>query len=253
MKYSVPYRSSLPPSACPYRLLDPHGQEVDWANSFLDAQNLRRLSPRSLRSYAFDLLHFARWSQHPLAELTQSRLLDYVRFQLDQQPQPTPQTMNHRLTVLHCLYRFHHGQEIPSGSSYLALFTRLRPALPRPGLAIAFAAAPVRHHSTHSPTGRTVLGHLPHPRSFSEKRVSRCSQTVTFGRTYARAILTVLGFSRQSIPRCRRAPGNDLRSRAHENHAQNTWRLSRNCRTGGSSRKWRRRIIQSTAGRPALS
>jgi site-specific recombinase XerD len=119
MKYSVLYCSSLPPSACPYRLLDPHGEEVGWANSFLDAQNLRRLSPRSLRSYAFDLLHFARWSQHPLAELTQSRLLDYVRFQLDQQPQPTPQTVNHRLTVLHCLYRFHQGAEIPSGSSHL--------------------------------------------------------------------------------------------------------------------------------------
>jgi integrase/recombinase XerC len=118
MKYSVLYRSSLPPSACPYRLLDEQGRDLDWANSFLDAQHLRRLSLRSLRAYAYDLLHFARWSQQPLAELTESTLLDYVRHQLDQQPQPTPQTVNHRLTVVHCLYRFHQGCEIPSGLSH---------------------------------------------------------------------------------------------------------------------------------------
>jgi integrase/recombinase XerD len=119
MNYSVRYCSCLPPSVCPYRLLDDQAREIDWANSFLDAQNLRRLSLHSLRSYAYDLLHFARWSQHPLAELTQSTLLDYVRHQLDQQPQPTSQTVNHRLTVLHCLYRFHQGAEIPSGTSNL--------------------------------------------------------------------------------------------------------------------------------------
>src|ERR1019366_8146678 len=119
MKYSVLHRSSLPPSASPYRLFDEQGHELDWANSFLDAQNLRRLSLRSLRAYAYDLLHFARWSQHPLSELTESTLLDYVRHQLDQRPQPTPQTVNHRLTVVHCLYRFHQGTEIPSGPSHL--------------------------------------------------------------------------------------------------------------------------------------
>ena len=119
MKYSVLYRPGLPPSASPYRLLDEQSHQIDWANSFLDAQHLRRLSLRSLRAYAYDLLHFARWSQHPLSELTESALLDYVRHQLDQQPQPTPQTVNHRLTVVHCLYRFHQGCEIPSGPSHL--------------------------------------------------------------------------------------------------------------------------------------
>jgi site-specific recombinase XerD len=100
-------------------LLDEQGRGLDWANSFLDAQHLRRLSPCSLRAYAYDLLHFARWSHRPLAELTESTLLDYVRHQLDQQPQPTPQTVNHRLTVVHCLYRFHQGAEIPSGPLHL--------------------------------------------------------------------------------------------------------------------------------------
>ena len=62
---------------------------------------------RSLRAYTFDLLHFARWwLQDPapaLLEVTESTLLDYVRPQLDQQP--TPQTVNHRLTVIRNLYR----------------------------------------------------------------------------------------------------------------------------------------------------
>jgi len=73
----------------------------------------------SLRAYAYDLLHFARW-WHPagaLADLNHSLLLDYVRAQLDQQPKPTAQTINHRLTVLRCLYRFHYGQEISRGPS----------------------------------------------------------------------------------------------------------------------------------------
>jgi site-specific recombinase XerD len=121
MKLSVLYRPSAPASASPYRLLDEQG-EIAWANSFLDAQCIRQLSVRSLRAYAYDLLHFARWwSQQPskpLSEVTESTLLDYVRYQLDQQPKPTPQTVNHRLVVLHCLYRFHLGTEIPPGQSH---------------------------------------------------------------------------------------------------------------------------------------
>jgi hypothetical protein len=108
----------MPASACPYRLLDERGKEIAWANAFLDAQRIRQLSLRSLRAYAFDLLHFARWWQdptRPLSEITESILLDYVRHQLDQQPKPAPQTVNHRLTVIRNLYRFHHGCEIPSG------------------------------------------------------------------------------------------------------------------------------------------
>jgi site-specific recombinase XerD len=121
VKLFVTYRPSVPASASPYRLLDEQG-EIGWANSFLDAQRIRQLSVRSLRAYAYDLLHFARWwSQYPaqpLSEITESTLLDYVRYQLDQEPKPTPQTVNHRLVVLHCLYRFHIGAEIPSGKSH---------------------------------------------------------------------------------------------------------------------------------------
>ena len=36
----------------------------------------------------------------------------YVRHQLAEQPPPAPATINHRLTVLRCLYRFHTQQEL---------------------------------------------------------------------------------------------------------------------------------------------
>jgi integrase/recombinase XerD len=121
VKFSVVYKSSVPASASPYRLFDEQG-EIAWANSFLDAQRIRQLSVRSLRAYAYDLLNFARWwAQHPakpLSEVTESTLLDYVRYQLDQQPKPTPQTVNHRLVVIRCLYRFHLGTEILPGQSH---------------------------------------------------------------------------------------------------------------------------------------
>ena len=97
-------------------MLDDCGQEITWANVFLDAQRVRQLSLRSLRTYAYELLHFARWrNDAPLSEITESTLHDYVRHQLEQEPKPTPQTINRRLCVLRCLYRFHLGTQIPGG------------------------------------------------------------------------------------------------------------------------------------------
>ena len=100
MKFRLVVQHSLPPSTSPYRLLDNCGHEVTWANQFLDAQKLRQLSLRSLRVYAYDLLHLARWfknTRHSLGRLNQSLLLEYVRYQLEQQPSPTAPTINHRL------------------------------------------------------------------------------------------------------------------------------------------------------------
>ena len=124
MKLSVVYRPSGPASASPYRVLDERGQEIAWANAFLDAQCVRQLSPRSLPTYAYYLLHFARWwgPDRPLSEITQSTMLDYARYQLDQQPKPTPRTVNNRLSVVQCLYRFHCGNEIPSGHVHFQRF-----------------------------------------------------------------------------------------------------------------------------------
>jgi len=141
VKLSLLYRPSVPASACPYRLLDEQDQEIPWANAFLDAQRVRQLSLRSLRAYAYDLLHFARWAQQParpLSDMTESTLLDYVRHQLDQQPKPAPQTVNRRLTVVHCVYRFHYGREIPGHSHFQRIYTKRSPlGFGRPRRAVA--------------------------------------------------------------------------------------------------------------------
>lgn len=98
MSVRLVMKNSLPASVSPYRLLDDHGREIAWANEFLDAQKVRQLSLRSLRAYAYDLLHLARWfrtTRYSLARLTQSLLLDYVRHQLEQQPSPNPKMSAH--------------------------------------------------------------------------------------------------------------------------------------------------------------
>jgi site-specific recombinase XerD len=143
MKPTLAHLSTTPADTCPYRLLDEQDQEIIWVNDFLDAQHVRQLSPRSLRAYAYDLLHFARWFQsqpQDLSALTESTLLDYVRYQLNQKPRPTPQTVNHRLTVIRCLYRFHRGQEIPPGHSHFQrLYTTRSPlGYGRPHRTMAF-------------------------------------------------------------------------------------------------------------------
>jgi integrase/recombinase XerD len=138
MKLTLVYHPAAPASSSPYRILHELGHQIAWANDFLDAQRVRQLSLRSLRAYAYDLLHFARWWElhHParrLEELNHSLLIDYVRQQLDQSHKPAPQTINHRLTVLRCLYRFHYGQEISRGASTppaLPSYGRLRRRLP---------------------------------------------------------------------------------------------------------------------------
>jgi site-specific recombinase XerD len=122
MKLRLVHQPGVPASASPYRLLDEQEQSLAWVNDFLDSLRLRQFSLRSLRSYGYDLLHFARWwlaaPARVLAELNASLLQDYVRSQLDQQPQPTAQMINHRLDVVRCLYRFHYGEELPTGGSH---------------------------------------------------------------------------------------------------------------------------------------
>ena len=132
MKLSVVYQPSLPTSTSPYRLRDEDGRELEWANAFLDAQRLRQLSPRSVRLYAYVLLNFARWfgPQHrPLAAITESTIVDYVRHQLEQNPKPTPQTVNHRLGTVRCCYRFHTGQEISAAQVHFQRYYAKRSPL----------------------------------------------------------------------------------------------------------------------------
>jgi integrase/recombinase XerD len=135
MSLRVLFQSSMSQTESPYRLCEDLSP-VGWANEFLDAQYMRRLSLCSLRAYAYDLLNLAQWfstASVKLSELNQSKLLDYIRFQLSHQPRPAAQTINHRITVTHCLYRFHYGREIPpkalgheSAHSRPSPFSRLR-------------------------------------------------------------------------------------------------------------------------------
>lgn len=139
MNFRLVYRPSAAAASSPYRLLDPRGKELRILSSFLDAHHIRGLSPHSLRSYGYDLLNFVRWWRHrkrsSLERLDESRLLDYVRYQLQSTPKPAPQTVNHRLTVIRCLYRFLYGREIPRsrGSIQSTHRTRCPLGYGRPG------------------------------------------------------------------------------------------------------------------------
>lgn len=135
MKLSVAYLPSGRNSASPYRLVDEHGGEVVWANTFLDTKHLLQLSPRSLRAYAFDLLHFARWAQPAadaqappqLVELTDSVLCDYLHHQTSRQPAPAPSTINRRLDLLRALYRFHYAADVPGEGRFQSFYTTRSP------------------------------------------------------------------------------------------------------------------------------
>src|SRR5258708_5220071 len=133
MNLSLVHRPAIPASVSPYRLVDHLGQEITWVNDFLDPQRIRQLSLRSLRAYGYDLLHFARWclqhSSPTLLEMDESTLLNYVRDQLNEDPKPTPQTINHRLAVLRSLCRFHSGHPLPAGSYHFQRSYRTRSPL----------------------------------------------------------------------------------------------------------------------------
>ena len=88
------------------------GREVGWVNRYLDREYVRRLSDTTLRSYAYSLLHFVRWweSLHHTGDvikgdLTESTLLDYLKFQCNHQPPFSSPTINFRVGVADCALR----------------------------------------------------------------------------------------------------------------------------------------------------
>src|SRR5579862_1652626 len=108
MSFRIVHQPNANPAHSPFRIVEQStGGEVDWVNRYLDVECLRRLAPLTLRSYAHVLLHFLRWwesLQHtgtvtPEA-LTDSILLDYVRFQSSQQPPCSGSTINQRVAVV---------------------------------------------------------------------------------------------------------------------------------------------------------
>ena len=81
-------------------------QGVGWINRYLDREYVRRLANTTLCTYAYNLLHFVRWWESVRhtgdireGDLTESTLLEYVRFQSGQQPRPSPSIINDRVAV----------------------------------------------------------------------------------------------------------------------------------------------------------
>jgi site-specific recombinase XerD len=108
MTFRVAHQPSISPARCPYRVVvQSTGREIGWINQYLDYETLRRLTDNTLRSYAHELLHFLRWWEsvhHTDAvtkdTLTESTLLDYVRFQSGLQRHLSGGTINQRVAIV---------------------------------------------------------------------------------------------------------------------------------------------------------
>ena len=107
MKFHVIYPRPANPAQSPVRVVEQTAsREVGWVCRYLDREYIRRMADKTLRTYAHNLLHFVRWweSAHRTgdvleADLTESTLLDYVKFQSGQQPPPSSSTINDRVAV----------------------------------------------------------------------------------------------------------------------------------------------------------
>src|SRR5271165_1018683 len=124
MKFRVIYQQTPHNARGPIHLIEStSGREVGWINRYLDREYVRRLADTTLRTYAHNLLHFVRWweSIHHTgdiaeADLTESTLLDYLRFQSNQQPPVSASTINTR--VAHADRAIHN--EIPDAPCQVA-------------------------------------------------------------------------------------------------------------------------------------
>ncbi|MGB8535964.1 MAG: tyrosine-type recombinase/integrase [Acidobacteriaceae bacterium] len=107
MKFRVIRQSAPSGARSPVRVIEQDtGQEVAWINRYLDREHVRRLADKSLYSYAHSLLHFVRWweSVHHTGDisqqdLTESTLLDYLRYQSGLERRPSASTINDRVAT----------------------------------------------------------------------------------------------------------------------------------------------------------
>jgi len=107
MKFRVIYQPTSNHARSPIHVVEQTtGREVGWINRYLDREYVRRLAATTLRTYAHNLLHFVRWweSVHHTGDvvegdLSESTLLEYVRFQSSCEPRPSASTINDRVAV----------------------------------------------------------------------------------------------------------------------------------------------------------
>jgi integrase/recombinase XerD len=145
MRFRVAQPHGLSNAQSPFRVTDDTGREVPWVNRFLDQQRVRSVADSTLRSYAHDLLHFLRWSvgvnQSTVVTekaLTESALLDYIRFQTNQEPQPAAASINRRVGIAERALRLEFpGAQTPFVPGFQYEYWRPQPlggGRPRPAL-----------------------------------------------------------------------------------------------------------------------
>ena len=147
MKFHMIHRQTSHNTQSPFRVVEHTTErEVAWINRYLDREYVRRLANTTLRTYAYNLLHFVRWweSVHHTGDVrkgdfTESTLLEYVRFQSSQQPRPSSSLINDRVAAAD---RAIHN-EFPEAPCQMArgfhqAFLRRRPmGLGRPRMALS--------------------------------------------------------------------------------------------------------------------
>ena len=147
MKFCLIHQPTSYSAQSPVRVVEQStGREVGWINRYLDREYVRRLANTSLRIYAYNLLHFVRWWESVYhtgdireGDLSESTLLEYVRFQSSQQPRPSPSGINDRVAVADRAIR----NEFPEAPCQIAhgfhqAFLRRKPmGLGRPRMALS--------------------------------------------------------------------------------------------------------------------
>ena len=101
MKFHVIYQPASNHAYSPVRVVEQNtGREIGWINRYLDREYVRRLGDKTLRIYAYNLLHFVRWweSVHHTGEvretdLTEATLREYLCFQSSLQAGHAPQAL----------------------------------------------------------------------------------------------------------------------------------------------------------------
>src|SRR6266536_4572596 len=145
VRFHVARQNGLSNAHSPFRVVEQTGGEVDWINRYLDQERVRGVADPTLRSYAHDLLHFLRWwaGAHQTATITQQALtestfLDYIRFQVNQNPPPAAASINRRVCTAERALR----REVPEAArlwapgfqSWYWRQSRLGYGRPRPAL-----------------------------------------------------------------------------------------------------------------------
>jgi hypothetical protein len=95
MKFCVIYQRTSHNAHSPVRVVEQStGQGVGWINRYLDREYVRRLANTTMRTFAYNLLHFVRWweSVHHTGEIREVTLPsprpDYVRFRINNRGLP---------------------------------------------------------------------------------------------------------------------------------------------------------------------